>query len=1199
MNYKNDYRNFIKRGFNKSALILLVVFLLSCHNSYAQSSNKKLSKNEQILEELVEMADSCGSAGLFQEVIEIAQTASKKVRKPERYKWPFYQLKAYEALALMSLEEPDYEKAISILKEIEKGLPEMASYSHSELGRAYMAIGHYDEAIPYLEQVINERTPQESNDVYWLLQAKEMLATAYRGIGDYDTSADVLCSFFDEQVTQISHDDYINLLARAYYDLVVHEGNIIAYDKSSLRIIQELAKDSKERDAGWYVYFEGQIAQLAQVLGDFQLAYDSSMEAITQYSEKSNVPLHVFYTSAAAAASRLGNFPEAHQLLDNASELISQEENEEIRDYFERELLYDRSIFYIDEGINSDIAIANIEYLLTSDKIDPVTRAGYLYNLGQVYDSYDYTKAEEVYNEALKYYEIAEGHSILYAKTINQLGLLSLKSGAHENAMKYFELSIDIFKRRSVEGNYSYALTLGNAARCAMELGQYGRAIAWGEESCRIQKDYIGYMYPQVWDTMLSAYSSLGNGYEYERVFNEYAQISQLEPSESVNYQIKLINRLYNRGDVEGAIASTALLDSLFFSLPNNLKTEFEYPINSIKERLFPGNNDLFLYKANRLSQIDSLDRMSKNFLRNLGFEFSNRDDYVSANTLFKLSYEPGQSDFNFLYSAIEAAALSGDEEFGKALKEDVVSFVNAQYKNVIGLTEDEKEYYWRDIRDLQNMLFYYRDNPNSDKSLFDILLKTKNFLLRSNIALHNYLQNSGNPVLVSSCDDLKQTRKLINELQRTATPELLDSLRLREININRTIVKNVKDLSGFDIYGDLTFDNVSRALNEGDVAIEIIDYPTQDGFIAYAAFVVSKSAENPLFVTLCKENELEELIRLDPHKLYDKDLPFSSQLFELIWKPLMPYLPEGGHVYLSPSGTLNIIALEAIAIDDTQYINDFITVSRLTTTAELCNTGYRTSLSKATVFGGINYKTASVTTDYGITPYSENAFLLDRSTAGEIAYLPGTKAEAENVSKILIHGHLDTQLCIGDEGTEEAFKSLSGHGISIIHIATHGFYQPKDKLARIGFFGERDSTSPVSTLQRSGLLMAGSEPAWNGKTIENHEDGVLTASEISELDFSTTQLVVMSACESGLGEITDDGVAGLQRSFKNAGVRSLVMSLWKVDDKATEILMTTFYKNLANGMSIRNSFFDAQAQLRKNKKYSNPYYWASFVLLD
>ena len=113
----------------------------------------------------------------------------------------------------------------------------------------------------------------------------------------------------------------------------------------------------------------------------------------------------------------------------------------------------------------------------------------------------------------------------------------------------------------------------------------------------------------------------------------------------------------------------------------------------------------------------------------------------------------------------------------------------------------------------------------------------------------------------------------------------------------------------------------------------------------------------------------------------------------------------------------------------------------------------------------------------------------------------------------------------------------------------------------------------------------------------EGVQDGILTAKEISQLDLRDTDLVVLSACETGRGEITSEGVFGLQRAFKMAGVQTLVMSLWKVDDNATSLMMQTFYEHLLSGMSKREAFNLAQAAVRA--KYSEPYYWAGFVMLD
>ena len=146
--------------------------------------------------------------------------------------------------------------------------------------------------------------------------------------------------------------------------------------------------------------------------------------------------------------------------------------------------------------------------------------------------------------------------------------------------------------------------------------------------------------------------------------------------------------------------------------------------------------------------------------------------------------------------------------------------------------------------------------------------------------------------------------------------------------------------------------------------------------------------------------------------------------------------------------------------------------------------------------------------------------------------------------------------------------------------------------------FASRGVGVGVSPLQRSGLLLAGCNKAWRGEPIpEGLEDGVLTAAEIASLDFNRCDIVVLSACETGLGEITDEGVLGLQRAFKNSGVNTIIMSLWDVDDHATSLMMQSFYRNLMSGKSKRDSFFAAQNEVKK--EYSDPRYWAAFIMLD
>ena len=216
-------------------------------------------------------------------------------------------------------------------------------------------------------------------------------------------------------------------------------------------------------------------------------------------------------------------------------------------------------------------------------------------------------------------------------------------------------------------------------------------------------------------------------------------------------------------------------------------------------------------------------------------------------------------------------------------------------------------------------------------------------------------------------------------------------------------------------------------------------------------------------------------------------------------------------------------------------------------------------------------------------------------STRAGVVFLPGTKVEAENVAKSLRAAQYDVKVETDMEATEDSFKELSGSGLKILHIGTHGFYEPS-KVA-----DDNGMTKEDQTLSQSGLLLAGANSALDPKKRadipEGVDDGILTAKEISRLDFKGLDLVVLSACQTGLGEVTSEGVFGLQRGFKKAGAQTIVMSLWSVDDNATKDLMTEFYKNLVSGKSKREAFISAQKFLRN--KYHDPRKWAAFVMVD
>ncbi|HAD11569.1 MAG TPA: hypothetical protein DCF33_03930 [Saprospirales bacterium] len=344
-----------------------------------------------------------------------------------------------------------------------------------------------------------------------------------------------------------------------------------------------------------------------------------------------------------------------------------------------------------------------------------------------------------------------------------------------------------------------------------------------------------------------------------------------------------------------------------------------------------------------------------------------------------------------------------------------------------------------------------------------------------------------------------------------------------------------------------------------------------------------------------------------------------SRNMFELCWKPLEPALGDTKTIYFSPTGLLHRINLSAVPFSPDSMLADRYQLLELGNPREILSGAANQSYSNtALLFGGIQYEmdstaifaanarsiSASDLATRGETPSFEVAA---GSRGGTWGYLSGTEKEVQSVAGILGADGFEVQIRKGFEATEEAFKTIGSRGPSprILHIATHGFFfsDPRDTTKHKGGLNENEAGFKTSQnpLIRSGLLMAGSNYAWaTGKPLKKSmENGILTAYEICHLDLSNTELVVLSACETGLGDIQgNEGVYGLQRAFKIAGAKYLIMSLWQVPDKQTSLLMTTFYRKwLEEKMTIPDAFHAAQKDLREMG--FDPYQWAGFVLVE
>jgi CHAT domain-containing protein len=225
----------------------------------------------------------------------------------------------------------------------------------------------------------------------------------------------------------------------------------------------------------------------------------------------------------------------------------------------------------------------------------------------------------------------------------------------------------------------------------------------------------------------------------------------------------------------------------------------------------------------------------------------------------------------------------------------------------------------------------------------------------------------------------------------------------------------------------------------------------------------------------------------------------------------------------------------------------------------------------------------------------------------GNWNYLPATEKEIQAIEEVVKSKSFNVKVKRGSAASEESIKQIGERRSSprVLHIATHGYFFPDPKKEADNLQMVVTNEEPVFKISehpmlRSGLILAGGNAGWKGQqTLEGREDGVLTAYEISQMNLSNTELVVLSACETGLGDIKgNEGVYGLQRAFKIAGAKYLMMSLWQVPDRETKEFMVSFYKNwLTKERSIPEAFRMTQKEMRE--RFINPYAWAGFVLVE
>lgn len=829
-----------------------------------------------------------------------------------------------------------------------------------------------------------------------------------------------------------------------------------------------------------------------------------------------------------------------------------------------------------------------------------------------------YSSAIGNYKDALEYGKQALDlcsalygeENIIYAEILENFALCHVEKGDYSEGLYILNTVKDIKRTSCGENNIKYYETISNIADVQFKAGNYNEAIPLMKETLTKQNNLFqsGEYNTHSVKTLEKLCNYLSETEQYE---------SALETAKKVIVIKDSLERIVDPTWGKGYLTESPYIRSysdLYLKMANCYLNmgESEKALELIKKV-----NDVKAKEEGELGYNYRELSMLANIYANMG-------DYDNAIESCRKSIEFIEDELGVFHPFyVNSLYNLATYEFNVNNREESLKYITEYYEkakesvllNIANMSSRERTNLWQKysngFTNTIPQIVYNVNNEETGELLYNTVLFSKGILLNTNIEMTKLLTESGNKELLETYQMLLVNKSILNKCYEYKTERFnVDSLK-EVINMQeRELMRNSH------VYGDCTkslrtnWEQVRNSLNTDEIAIEFVSFNSNDGERIYLALTLRNTDTKPAIKFLCTEKQMKNI---NPTNYYSCD-----SLYNLIWEPLKNELSGVRKIYFSPTGILNNIAIEYLPISVEKTLAEQYSVYRLSSTRELVEHEPATNYihSKAVLYGGLNYdadiaeiskKNDKIESNDKERHYAERALSDSISLRGGIQYLEGTMVEVEEINATLHEKNVDCRVFSDIDGTEESFKNLSGQPIGILHVATHGFYLPESqakKSKRLPFLilDSDKSDKEDKSLSRSGLLLTGASNVFSNKPIPaSSEDGVLTAKEIANIDFRNLNLVVLSACQSGLGDILGDDVFGLQRGFKMAGAKSLVMSLWKVNDEATFMLMSEFYANIAKGQGINEAFRNSQIALRtvNDGEYNDPKYWAAFVLLD
>ena len=880
--------------------------------------------------------------------------------------------------------------------------------------------------------------------------------------------------------------------------------------------------------------------------------------------------------------------------------------------------------------INYEEAIPYFEQAETEAKKNNQKDTLYSILLVEMAESYynlkNQAKAESYYTAALSTIEQVSGkESPAYLKALTGNAKLYYRTQRFAQAEALYLKAVPLFDKLNQKKTTRYSETLTAIGNIYLQRGEYSKAEPYYTEAATVIKAVKGtdnIEYVSTLNNLAVIYSILT---DYDKAEKTYAELLKAKAAVSGKQSADYATSLANRG-------------TLYFNLNQNkaAETDLEEALKIYEKN--PGkespayattlNNLGVVYKSNeefgksKQAFTEALAIREKNpgkessayatTLHNMGVLYDDAGEFDRAIPFLKEAKDIREKIFgknhpDYVASLDEIGLntlyLEKYPEAKPYFLESVSTNLNFISQNFPGMSEKEKSGFVNNYGKYFDHFYAYGAyaagyrgfevktvTPLNDNDLYsewyNTRLATKGLILNSVQKTRTRILGSGDAALI---EKFNKWEKLKNQIAQSTSLTIAER---SQKNIDLAKLKaeadqEEKELSTLSeafkkVYdpAPVSWKDVKAKLKKDEAAIEIIRIVFPNDTI-YSALIVTSDAVAPQPVLITNGKNLEKKY----FKYYQNCIRFKiidEVTYDAYWKPIATKLKSLGkftRVYLSLDGIYNQINPATLFNPESnKYLGEETELYLLSTTKELSNAPFASlNKKKALLIGDPDFRLDN-STELQIKTEDEE---VTRSYKGTyFSDLPGTEKEIRSINTTLTAFGWKTQIFNRQEAVEEKIKMIKYP--SLVHIATHGFFMSSNN---------KDVTAPMLS---SGVAFAGV----NAKPeLKKEDDGVLTAYEAMNLQLDSTDLVVLSACETGLGEVkTGEGVYGIQRGLRVAGAKTIVMSLWKVDDAATQELMSTFYKEWIATGSKHLAFSKAQAAMKK--KYVYPYYWGAFVMV-